>query len=253
MKKSKVILALVCAVLLVCASVLGTLAYLTSTDEVTNTFTVGQVKITLDEAKVDGNGKALTGDDAERVKANSYKLFPGHAYDKDPTVTVKAGSEESYVKMTVTVNKSAELDQIFATHNIKLTDVITGYDATNWLYKGNTEDTAANTRTYTFYYKETVSAPTADVVLDDLFETITIPGSLTNEEINLLYYKTTKNEKNELVAGTEVDSKPLTITVKAYAIQADGFEDTKDEATGTVTESGADKAWKAFDASTPTT
>lgn len=42
--RSKALLLTLCAVLLVAASVLGTMAYLTSTDEVTNTFTVGQVR-----------------------------------------------------------------------------------------------------------------------------------------------------------------------------------------------------------------
>lgn len=224
MKKSKVLLALACAVLLVGASIMGTLAYLTSTDTVTNTFTVGNVSIKLDEAPVDGTGKAITGD---RVKANSYKLYPGHTYDKDPTVTVLAGSDASYIKMVVTVTKSAELDQIFADHKITdLTTVIGGYEKTNWILKSNTEDTTANTRTYEFWYKETVTAGESDVVLDDLFETIKVPDELTNDEIKLLYYTTTKNsETGKLVAGTEKDSKPLTITVNAYAIQADGFAD----------------------------
>ena len=48
--KSKALLLTLCAVLLVAASVMGTMAYLTSTDKVENTFTVGNVKITLDEA-----------------------------------------------------------------------------------------------------------------------------------------------------------------------------------------------------------
>ena len=54
--KSKALLMTLCAVLLVAASVLGTMAYLTSTDEVENTFTVGNVKIALDEAKVNADG-----------------------------------------------------------------------------------------------------------------------------------------------------------------------------------------------------
>ena len=49
--KSKALLLTLCAVLLVAASVMGTMAYLTSTDKVENTFTVGNVKITLDEAR----------------------------------------------------------------------------------------------------------------------------------------------------------------------------------------------------------
>ena len=88
-----------CAVLLVTASVLGTMAYLTSTDKVVNTFTVGKVAITLDEAKVNPDGTAVT--PAERVKQNAYHLLPGHGYTKDPTVHVQANSEDSFIFVKV--------------------------------------------------------------------------------------------------------------------------------------------------------
>lgn len=86
-------------VLVIAMSVAGTVAYLTSQDSVTNTFTVGEVKITLDEAKVDTNGAAVT--PAERVKANSYKLIPGHTYIKDPIIHVDASSEECWLFVKV--------------------------------------------------------------------------------------------------------------------------------------------------------
>ena len=97
-KTSKALLLMLCAVLLVAASVLGTMAYLTSQDSVTNTFTVGKVAITLDEAPVDANGDRTSGN---RVKANAYHLLPGHDYDKDPTVHVEANSENCYLFVKV--------------------------------------------------------------------------------------------------------------------------------------------------------
>ena len=208
----KAMLMTLCAIILVVATVFGTMAYLTSTDEVVNTFTVGNVAIKLDEAPVDGNGKATTGD---RVKANSYKLLPGHVYDKDPTVTLLAGSETSYVKMTVTFSKATELDAIFAPSGADLTSIFNGYDAANWIAKGNTKDADANTRTYEFWYKEAVGAPEADVALDALFDSITVPDTITKEQLASI--------------------EGMTITVNAYAIQADGFAD-------------ADAAWTAFSA-----
>ena len=204
--KSKALLLSLCAVLLVVASVMGTMAYLTSTDTVTNTFTVGKVQITLDEAAVNLDGTPIEG--AARVKQNSYKLLPGLTYTKDPTVTVKAGSEPSYVKMTVTFTKAAELDAIFAPTGADLTSIFNGYNSTKWDAKGNTEDTVKNTRTYEFWYKETVAAPTADVVLDALFDSITVPDSITSEQLKTI--------------------QGMTITVNAYAIQADGFADAAD-------------------------
>lgn len=209
--RSKALLLTLCAVLLVAATIFGTMAYLTSTDTVTNTFTVGKVNIKLDEAKANSDGTLVEG--AERVKANSYKLLPGHTYNKDPMVTVLSGSESSYVKMTVTFSKANELDAIFAPDGANLTSIFNGYDATKWTYKGNTKDATANTRTYEFWYKEAVAAPTADVALDALFKSITVPGEITNEQLATI--------------------ERMTITVNAYAIQADGFAD-------------ADAAWEAF-------
>ena len=209
--RSKALLLTLCAVLLVAATIFGTMAYLTSTDTVTNTFTVGKVNIKLDEAKANSDGTLVEG--AERVKANSYKLLPGHTYNKDPMVTVLSGSESSYVKMTVTFSKANELDAIFAPDGANLTSIFNGYDAANLTYKGNTKDATANTRTYEFWYKEAVAAPTADVALDALFDSITVPGEITNEQLATI--------------------EDMTITVNAYAIQADGFAD-------------AEAAWAAF-------
>lgn len=209
--KKKVLVTVLCAVLLVVGSVLGTMAYLTSTDQAVNTFTVGKVQIKLDEAKANPDGTLVDGD--ARVKANSYKLLPGHTYNKDPMVTVLKGSEPSYVKMTVTFTKASELDAIFAPDGANMTSIFNGYDSTNWIYKGNTKDTSANTRTYEFWYKETVAAPTADVALDALFDSITLPGDITNAQLATI--------------------EGMTITVNGYAIQADGF-------------ATADAAWAAY-------
>ena len=209
--RSKALLLTLCAVLLVAATIFGTMAYLTSTDTVTNTFTVGKVNIKLDEAKANMDGSLVA--NADRVKANEYKLLPGHTYNKDPMVTVLSGSESSYVKMTVTFSKANELDAIFAPDGANLTSIFSGYDAANWIAKGNTKDATANTRTYEFWYKEAVAAPTADVALDALFDSITVPGEITNEQLATI--------------------EGMTITVNAYAIQADGFAD-------------ADAAWAAF-------
>lgn len=97
--KTKAIVLALCAVLLVAASVLATLAFLKSTDSVENTFTVGKVKITLDEAKAGEYGDVA--DATVRVKGNEYKLIPGRKYAKDPTVHLEAGSEESYIFVKV--------------------------------------------------------------------------------------------------------------------------------------------------------
>ena len=97
MRKAKKTLTMVLAFVLVAAlSVAGTVAYLTSTTgPVTNTFTVGKIKITLDEAKVDEYG--VKDNPEVRQTENTYKLIPGHNYTKDPTIHVEAGSEPCWL------------------------------------------------------------------------------------------------------------------------------------------------------------
>ena len=139
--KKKVFLTVLCAAALVVASVLGTMAFLTSTDEVNNTFTVGKVAITLDEAKVNTDGTAVEG--AARVDNNQYKLIPGHTYIKDPTVHVDKDSEESYLFIKVE-NSISDLEK---TGN---TTIAAQMDANGWkLVTGETN---------VYYYKTTVNA-----------------------------------------------------------------------------------------------
>ena len=238
--KSKALLLTLCAVLLVAASVLGTMAYLTSTAKVENTFTIGKVEIKLDEAKVTADGIPEEG--AARVQANSYKLMPGNTYTKDPTVTVLKGSEDSYVRMKVTFNNATAIialctdpefaDEVTGVENafplIRMVNFVKA-NAAKWdgiipdnmvetedmlaMPKYFAYDKTADTLTYIFYYRETVTAPTADVVLPVLFNSITVPEWVTGEQLAKL-----NNFK---------------ITVVAEAIQAGSF-------------ANADKAWAAF-------
>ena len=200
--KTKVLGLLLAAILLVSTTVLGTMAYLTDTQEVKNTFTVGNVAITLDEAVINANGAATA---TRTTEGNQYHLLPGHTYAKDPTVTVKAGSEESYIRMIVTVTKADELKSIGYT----IFDIINDLNKTAWTYVA--DETADVDGTYEFRYNGTATAGQ----LPALFTEITVPGEITNEQL-------------ESINGLAID-------VVAQAIQADGFED-------------AAAAWAAFDA-----
>ena len=238
-KTSKALLLTLCAVLLVAASVMGTMAYLTSTDEVVNTFTVGKVAIKLDEAKVDAAGAPVGN---ERVKANAYKLLPGHTYTKDPTVTVLKDSSDAYVRLKVTFNNASQIiamctdpefeGEVTGVENaFPLIRMVKFVEANKSKWDGiipdnmietdemlaNSKyfvaDKESNTLTYYFYYNGTVPAADADVVLPVLFNSITVPEWTTNEQLAAL--------------------QNFQITVVAEAIQADGF-------------ANADAAWAAF-------
>ena len=97
--KKKILAACLVVCLLATAVIGTTLAYFTDTKTVTNSFTAGNVTITLDEAKVDENGKAL--ESGERVTANTYRLYPDKSYDKDPTIHVDDNSEKCYLFVKV--------------------------------------------------------------------------------------------------------------------------------------------------------
>ena len=181
--RSKALLLTLCAVLLVTASVLGTMAYLTSQDHVVNTFTVGSVAITLDETDVDNSTTS-----ADRDQANSYKLMPGHTYIKDPIVHVDPTSENCYLFVKVANGITAIEGE---------TTVAAQMNAKGWVAVDGVPDVYV----YTQNNALAVVAGDSDVTV---FDNFTISGTVDNATL------ATYNNK--------------TITVTAYAIQADGFE-----------------------------
>lgn len=92
--KRKIVTVCLAAVLVIIAVAGASLAYLTDTDERTNTFTVGDVDITLIEQRKGANG-------LEDYGEGSYKLKPGKSNDGNAVskiVTVKNnGTEDAYV------------------------------------------------------------------------------------------------------------------------------------------------------------
>ena len=82
---SRTFIAMLALVLVIGCAVGGTIAWLTAqTDPVVNTFTYGDINITLGET---------TGSD--------YKIIPGVDIEKDPEVTVKANSEACWLFVKV--------------------------------------------------------------------------------------------------------------------------------------------------------
>lgn len=103
----KKILALCLVVVLVATAITGvTLAYFTDvTDTATNTFTVGNVDIELDEPNWN-------------PKENGNNIMPGAEFPKDPTITVAADSEDCYMFLDVTLNKYKSLAPTMAKYAV---------------------------------------------------------------------------------------------------------------------------------------
>ena len=248
MKKKIISLCLVIA--LVATAIAGaTLAYFTDTTEVNkNTFSVGDVDIKLDETNTDG-GK----DDPARDTENKYEnIYPNQTVVKDPTVTFEKDSRDCFVRMLVTVNYDKLVAAFPSTeeNGYKYADLWEGelflleklvvdkdgectWEKATWPVANvsyetknvGTEEEPENVKfaTYEFRYfgkkadeKGVISAANAkkDVSLEDLFEYITFPADMTNDEIGAL-------------DGFKVD-------VVAHAMQAESFTNAGD-------------AWTAFD------
>lgn len=103
MKKQTIALVLAVALVIGC-SMGGTMAWLTSkTPGVQNIFTTSDIDITLTETGEDQD----TSTDGEQ---RNYKMIPGWTIDKDPAVTVKAGSEDCWVFIKVNESETPALD-----------------------------------------------------------------------------------------------------------------------------------------------
>lgn len=175
------------AVLLVVTTVFVTMAFLTGKDQVTNTFTVGKVAISLDERDVDVYGSPVPSASPERVQENTYKLIPGHTYTKDPIVHVAEGSENSWVFVKVE-NQIADII-VNDTNNQSVESQIT---ANGW--------TALDGVAGVYYKEYTGNGTEEDYVVFENFKV-----------------------KDDAVITESYEGKTIVIT--AYAIQRDGFND----------------------------
>lgn len=148
----KKILALCLVIALAATAVIGgTLAYFTDNDEATNTFTVGNVDITLTEPEWITSGS----EDAPEV-------YPGEALKKDPTVT-NDGANPCFVRISV-----EGLDCLDPAGDITYrTDYVDGKLGEHWVL-----------HTDGYFYYDTVLAVGATT--DALFDQIVIPTDLEN-------------------------------------------------------------------------
>ena len=176
-KLRKVLLTVCCAALLVCVTIGATVAYLTdSTQEIKNTFTVGNVDISLAET------------------TSNYKMVPSQPIDKDPTVTVEAGSEACW--LFVKIEKSSNLSQFIS------------YDVdSNW-----TELTGV-TGVTGVYYREVAASAT-----DQVF------SGLKDDQVTV--YNTVTKAQMDAIKNSSASAPTLTFT--AYACQKDNVTTAAD-------------------------
>lgn len=157
MTKKKIVSLCLAAVLVVMAIAGATVAYFTDTDAKDNTFTVGNVDITLTEPNWESSGSVDASD-----------VYPGEPLAKDPTVN-NSGKNPCFVRIKV-----KNLDQFDAKGDIIYrTDYVNGKLGTDWVL---------HTDGYFYYTKVLAVGDTTDA----LFDQIVMPTGLTGNETTTL-------------------------------------------------------------------
>jgi predicted ribosomally synthesized peptide with SipW-like signal peptide len=219
MKKKSILMAAIAVMLVAVLVVGGTLAYFTDTKSATNTFTVGDVKIKLDESNVNDP-------DGDRVTSNEYTgMLPGIQYKKDPVVT-NTGKNGAYVRAVVTIENGMNwmglynenvwtAPQAEAFKKLICNKMGEGWSLEDYNYVTNAERGSTDF-VAVLKYDGVLAAGKATTAM---FENIMLPTNATASDI------TTRVAQNGV----------FHIDVVAQAIQADGFTSWND-------------AFKAFDA-----
>ncbi|MDO5411523.1 MAG: SipW-dependent-type signal peptide-containing protein [Lachnospiraceae bacterium] len=184
MKKKTI--AILMAAMLVCGGAIGaTVAWLTdSTDTIVNTFTYGNVDITLTETKPDNY---------------TAKMIPGSVIEKDPKVTVEAESEPCYVFVKITPST----DPAYSTYFGEFTsdDV-------------NTDNWTALTGVPNVYYKDVDPNSGAPLSQDEVY--YILKGTTNPNGEVLVDENVSKADMDALDEDTGYLPK---LTFKAFAIQ----------------------------------
>ena len=189
--RSKALLLIFCAMLLLIASALGTVAYLTVQDTVTNTFSVGQVKMTLNDGSA-GKRSMRARSTGAPVDENDHILMPGHTYTKDHTIHVDAVSEDSYIFVKVE-NGIASYEAASSAEEGGYRTIADQITANGW--------TALESAADVYYREYTKSSTGSDFAVFDTFKIA--------------------DNANDAESWGSCDAQ---VAVTAYAVQKDGFD-----------------------------
>lgn len=189
--RSKALLLILCAMLLLIASALGTVAYLTVQDTVKNTFSVGKVDATLIEGSA-GKRSMRARSTGAPVDENDHILMPGHTYTKDYTIHVDAVSEDSYIFVKVE-NGIASYEAASSAEEGGYRTIADQITANGW--------TALESAADVYYREYTKSSTGSDFAVFNTFKIA--------------------DNANDAESWGSCDAQ---VAVTAYAVQKDGFD-----------------------------
>lgn len=212
MTKKRFVAILLCVTLVALAAIGATFAYLTDTKTVNNTFTVGDVKIKLDETNVNAP-------EGDRVTSNTYNVYPGAVVTKDPIVH-NTGKNGAYVRAVVTIEDGMNWLGLYnenvwtapqeAAFNAMINNTLgDGWELVDIAYDMSGPNHPTSDFVATLKYTKVLEAGKDTTAM---FSQIAFPTKLTGNDV------TTRIDQNG----------EFGINVVAQAIQADGFENWVD-------------------------
>ena len=200
MKKNKTYLAAV--VLLLVFVVGGAIAYFTDTETKTNTFTIGNVDITLTEPSW-----STTDTNSNNVPDAAENLMPGQTVTKDPTINNVSTKNDAYVFAKVEVPCTTETTpQELFTYTVN-----SGWTELTVTNELPVACTSGGTATHVYYYGTNGTLTTLVKAVDSstptststaVFSSVTLRNTLTG---------------NEGLTGNK------NVVVTGYGIQTEGF------------------------------
>lgn len=158
----KLVVAMLAVTLLIGCAIGGTVAWLTAkTDPVVNTFTYGDINITLDE-----------------TTGNDYKIIPGVNITKDPKVTVEANSEACWLFVKIKEENWPTLTETDRTIKKVSYDIATDWkplEGQAGVYYREVDATTANAGVSYYILKGDTAYPNG---------VVTVSENLTKNEVN---------------------------------------------------------------------
>ena len=214
--KKRTVLFIVVALLLAFALIIGGIAaYFTDTEKVTNKFTIGNVDIELSEPSW-----VTTDSNNNNVPDAAENLVPGDVVAKDPTVTVKATSNDAYIFVKVEIPNYPDNSATPVNTDLFTLCDGTGTSATPGVNSGwvllEDQGVSNNVHTYVYAYG---SATTATSNL-----TKVTAGNSTAPVFDSVKLTTKESVATAAsTAMTNASATSLDVKVTAYAVQADNI------------------------------
>ena len=181
MNKRRIFIIAVSVLILVLISI-GTVAFLTAKDSITNRFMVASYDsenpVSPDEIFSIRIYETIDSGQTESGQTY-YDVKPGDIFKKDPTIQ-NTGLYGQWIRMIVSLTNANQWIISCESYGIEITEIFGGYDDKVWTLSDEVSyDSQSDTLTFVFYLNNVLEAENTAT----LFEYIIIPTQFTSEDI----------------------------------------------------------------------